>query len=447
LKKRNNNRSNTKHYDMKTKILLLLIIGIGIFRPTGLFAQEKMELSLDGAISFALEHNRLIKNASLSMEESQAALRATIAQGLPQVDATLDYQNFFNAQAYLGPMTFSFNPTSNLNLSVGQLIFSGSYIVGIQMQKLYQEMTEINYQKTDADIRAQVVTSYYLVLVSQRTLEILEQNVINISDVIQKTEALVLVGILDETDFDQILLQKTNLENAVRSAQRQLELARNLLRLQLGVSAQTEIILTDQLFSLLAILNPEKTSQTTYDLNQNLDFQLMMIQRDMAKQKLNLEKVKFLPTVAGFYNHTEKIKKPELDFSPKNVIGFNVSIPIFSSGARYFSHTQAKIQYEMAQNQLDLVSEQLSIQESQLRQNLKTAIEQYQVQKETIELARRVYDNTYRKYQQGVISGLDLTTANTNLLQAENGYLMAIMQLIDAKTSLDKFLNQLTQNN
>jgi len=432
---------------MKTKILLLIIIGITAFFPSRSFAQEQMELSLDGAINFAVENNRLIKNASLSIKESQAALRATIAQGLPQADATLDYQNFFNAQAYLGPMTFVFNPTSNLNLSVSQLIFSGSYFVGIKMQKLYQEMNEISYQKTDADIRTQVMTSYYLVLVSQRTLEILEQNVVNMNDVIQKTEALVLMGILDETDFDQISLQKTNLENAVRSARRQIELAMNLLRLQLGVSAETEIVLTNQLFTLLATLDPETTAQKSYDLNQNLDFQLMMIQRDMAKQKMNLEKTKFLPTVAGFYNHTEKIKKAELDFAPKNVIGINVTIPIFSSGVRTFTHAQAKIQYQMAQNQMDQVSEQLSIQEKQLRQNLSTAIEQYQVQKETIELARRVYDNIYRKYQQGVISGLDLTTASSNLLQAENGYLMSIMQLIDAKVNLDKFLNQLTQNN
>jgi outer membrane protein len=423
----------------------LLILTVTLFFVHGLAAQNRLELSLDGAVNFAVEHNKMMQNATLSVQEAQAAYRSTIAQGLPQVDATIDYQNYFNSKAYIGPMAFTFNPTSNLNITVGQLIFSGSYIVGIQMAKLYHEITEISSRKTETEIRSQVMNSYYLVLISERSLEILEQNVLNMEDVITKTNALVTVGFLDETDADQIKLQKTMLENAVKSAERQLELATNLLRMQLGVNAQTEIVLTDQLFSILAQADVTKTMASTYDVNQNPDFQMMLLQRDISKKKLNMEKAKFMPTITGFYNYTEKIKKPELDFSPKNIIGLNIGIPIFSSGARYFSHTQAKLQYKAVQNQLDFVSDQLSIQEKQLRQNLKTANDQYQAQKENIELARRVYNNIYLKYQQGVISGLDMTTANTNLMQAENGYNMAIMQLLDAKTSLDAFLNQISQ--
>jgi len=428
-----------------TKHIQLVIIAAIVLSGSNNYAQNRLELSLRAAMDYAVENNKMMQNAGLSVEESQAALRATIAQGLPQVEAKMDYQNFFNQRAYLGPMTFEFTPTSNISLSVGQLIFSGSYIVGIQMAKLYREITELSYVKTETDIRAQVMNSYYLVLISKRSMEILEQNVKNMDDVITKTDALVTVGILDETDADQIKLQKRLLENAVKSAERQLELATNLLRMQLGVNAQTDISLTDDLFVLLTFADIDKTMNTLYDVQANTDFQIMVIQRDLAKKRMNLEKTKFLPTIAGFYNYTEKIKKPELDFSPKNIIGLNISLPIFTSGVRYYSHAQAKIQYQAAQNQLDFVADQLSIQEKQLRQNLKTAKEQYDAQIENIQLARRVYDNIYLKYQQGIISGLDMTTANTNLLQAENGYIMAIMQLLDAKTSLDKFLNQINR--
>jgi outer membrane protein len=429
---------NTKH-----RLFIAFITSGILLISQQITAQNKLELSLKAAVQYATEHNKLIQNASLSVQESQAAYRAAIVQGLPQVEAKIDYQNYFNSQAYLGPMTFTFNPTSNLNITVGQLIFSGSYIVGIQMANLYKEITEISYQKTDADIKAQVMNSYYLVLISKQSLEILRQNVMNMEDVILKTDALVKVGILDGTDADQITYQKKVLDNALLSAERQLELATNLLRMQLGVNALTEIQLTDDLFALLVNTDVGKSLSAQYDINRNLDFQLMLLQKDIAKKKMNMEKAKFLPTITGFYNYTEKIKKPELDFSPKNIIGFNIGIPIFSSGARYFTHTQAKIQYKSVLNQADFVADQLSIQEKQLRQNLKTAKEQYDAQRENIDLARKVYNNTYIKYQQGIVSGLDLTTANTNLLQAENGYLMMIMQLLDAKVSLDKFLNQL----
>jgi outer membrane protein len=167
----------------------------------------------------------------------------------------------------------------------------------------------------------------------------------------------------------------------------------------------------------------------------------MSLQRDMTAKQFSMEKSKFLPTVSAFYNYTEKIKKPELDFAPKNIIGLNVNIPIFSSGKRYYSMTQAKIQLMSMQNQLELVSEQLSIQEKQLRMNLQTAYEQYQLQRNNIELARKVYNNMYVKYSQGVISGLDMTTSNSNLLQAENNYIMSVMQLLESKTAFDTFIN------
>lgn len=426
------------------RLTTLLFSGIMLIAQL-LPAQNRLELSLEGAVQYATEHNKLILNAGLSVKESQAALRAAIAQGLPQVEAKIDYQNYFNSTASIGPMSFTFNPTSNMNISVGQLIFSGNYIVGIQMASLYKDITEISSQKTDADIRAQVMNSYFLVLISKRSLEILGDNLKNMEDVIVKTTALVTVGILDETDGDQIRLQKIMLENAILSAERQLELATNLLRIQLGVNAQTEIFLTDDIFSILSRSNIGLSLDAKYDVNQNLDFRLMLLQKDMAKKQLYMEKVKFLPTIAGFYNYTEKIKEPELDFSPKNIIGFNINVPLFSSGVRYFTHTQAKLQYQSVMNQVDLVSDQLSVQEKQLRQNLKTAREQFESQRENIELARKVYNNMYIKYQQGIVSGLDMTTANTNLLQAENGYIMAIMQLFDAKVTLDKFLNQLNK--
>ena len=430
--------------NIKLKVWQILsVITLFVSAPGLTHAQGRLELSMEGAVNYAIEHNRMMQNASYSVKESQAGLKSTIAQGLPQVEAKIDYQNFFNSEASIGPMTFEFKPTSNLNFSVGQLIFSGNYIVGVQMSMLFREMSEVNLKKTDADIRAQVLKSYYLVLVSAKSKEIMEKNVNNLDDVITKTNTLVSAGVLDGTDRDQIAIQKTMLQNAVRSAERQLEMALNLLRLQLGVSANTEIQLSDNLESILLKVRPEQAKQNSFDLQQNNDFQLMMLQRKLAAKKVLMEKSKFLPTVSGFYSYTEKLKEPELDFSPKQIIGFNISIPIFSSGSRYFSHAQARYQQKAVENQLELLSDQLSIQEKQLRFNLKTAIEQYQAQKENAELAARVYDNIYLKYQQGIVSGIDMTTANSNKLQAENSYIMAIMQLLDANTEMIKLTNQL----
>ncbi|MDD3876914.1 MAG: TolC family protein [Bacteroidales bacterium] len=425
---------NTRRIVLITASLLIMV---------SLRAQNRLEISLEEAIRYAVDNNRQLKSASYAIQESRASHIATIAQGLPQAEASYDYQNFFNAEAQLGLMKFEFNPTSNLNFRANQLLFSGSYIVGLQMSKLYKEISEVNFQKTDADIRAQVINSYSLVLISQRSKEIIKQNVVNMEEVLSKTQALVTVGILDETDKDQISLQKAMLENAVRTAERQVEMAINLLRLQLNVPVTTEIILKDNLLNLMVSADVENTIQGIFDINRNFDYRLMELQTSMAAKQLNMERVKFLPTAAGFFNYIEKIKKPELDFQPKSVIGLNISIPLFSSGSRYFNQAKAQYHLRSVENQLSMVADQLHIQESQLRFNLKNAMEQYEVQKENIALAQRVYDNVLLKYQQGVASSLDVTTANSNILQAENSYTMAIMQVLEAKTAMDKLLNKL----
>lgn len=425
---------------MKYVLISSLFVLLATLFP--LKAQERLELNVDAAVAYAIQNNKQLRSASLGRLEAQASHRATITQGLPQLEAAYDYQNFLGAEANLGPMVFEFTPTSNLNIRASQLIFSGSYIVGIQLSKLLKEISKVNYKRTDAEIRAQVINTYNLILISERSKDILLQNVENLREVKKRTASLVAVGILEETDRDQITVQLTMLENAVRTAERQTEMAYNLLRMHLGASADTDIVLTETLLQIMAAADIDRTLNTPFDINKSFDYQLMQLQRDIASRQLAMERVNFLPTAAGFYNYTEKIEKPELDFQPTTVVGINVSIPLFTSGTRYFNQAKARYNLQSVENQVALVADQLLIQERQLRYNLQNAFEQYETQQKNIELAQRVYNNIYLKYQQGLASSLDVTTSNTNLLQAENDYVMTIMQVLEAKTELDILLNK-----
>ncbi len=406
-------------------------------------AQKKMYLSLDSARHYAVVHNKNLINAGLSVDEAEEKLRETIAQGLPKVDAAVDYNNFFNSTASLGGMTFTFNPTSNLTMSVGQLIFSGSYIVGIQTAKLFREVTEKSRDKTELEIKAQVSQAYYLGLISERSCSIMEANHKNMRDMLEKTRAMVQVGIAEELDYDQLSVQANMLENALKASERQLELSVNMLRLQMGLDAETDISLTDDLETIVKHTDFTASLINPFEVNNNLDFQLLQIQTSIAEKQVSMERAGYLPTITGFYNYTEKIKKPELDFAPKHVIGLNVSIPIFASGLKQARVNQAKIKLKVAENQESLTSEQLLIQEKQLRYNLNNSLEQYESQRINIEVAHRVYDNIKLKYQQGIVSSLDLTTASSNYLQAENNYISAVIQLLNAHIEMDKFLSNL----
>jgi len=424
------------------KQIFLLVPGLFLLASL-LSAQQKMYLSLDSARQYALEYNKNLSNAGLAVDEAGQKLRETIAQGLPQVDATIDYSNFFNSTASIGQMSFTFNPTSNLNVSVGQLIFSGSYFIGIQTAQLFKEVTETSLEKTELEIKAEVSQAYYLGLVSERSREIVKANLSNMKDILEKTRAMVRVGIAEDLDYDQLSVQENMLENSLKAAERQVELSLNMLRLQMGLDAEVDIILTDNLESIVTRSDFNASLLKPFDLNNHFDYQLLQLQTIISKKQVTMEKSTYLPTITGFYNYTEKIKKPELDFAPKHVVGFNVSIPIFGSGTKQARLNQAKINLKVTENQKELVSEQLLIQERQLRYNLKNAIEQYESQKANAEVAERVYQNIKLKYQQGIVSSLDLTTANNNYLQTENSFIASFLQLLNAYTEMEKFLSNL----
>ena len=184
------------------------------------------------------------------------------------------------------------------------------------------------------DIKEQVTGSYYAVLVAEESYDIIGRNLDNIRDTYNKTNALYSVGMAEITDVEQMAVQVTSLENAAKSAQRQIELAYNLLRLQLGVSAETGLTLTESMDEILLRINFEATLAEQFDLGENIDYQIMNTQQMLSEKQVQLEKMNYLPTVSGFYSRTEKILKPDFDMTPPNLVGLQMTIPIFSSGSR-----------------------------------------------------------------------------------------------------------------
>ena len=158
--------------------ILLLLVLAGIAHIS---AQEALSLSLYEAGQYALEYNKTLKNAALAVDAAREVVSESVAMGLPQVDANVDYSNFLGAEIEIkfgeeNPVTRRpFKPTSNLGLTIGQLIFSGNYIVGLQTARIYKELSERSYDKTELDIKEQVTGSYYAVLVAEESYDIIER--------------------------------------------------------------------------------------------------------------------------------------------------------------------------------------------------------------------------------------------------------------------------------
>ena len=432
-----------------TKTFKTLLLAFLILNKLSLFAQEPLVLSLDSAINYAIENNKTLVNSKFAVDKSKQRIKETIAQGLPQINASVDYTNFLGAETsiQLSPMAppavIEFNPTSNFKASASQLIFNGNYYVGVQLSKLAQTMSELSYQKDEQNVKEQTIQAYYLILASERILSVIKENKANVQLIYEKTQNLANAGMIEQTEVKKLSVMVTSVDNALKSTERQVEMGYNLLHLHLGLEPNQTIKLTSTFDDIARQNIMQPVIADTFNIQNNMDYKLLSMQGEIAKKSIRLKQASYLPSLVAFYSYTEKIKEPVFDMTPKHVLGLTLSIPIFSGGLRSSQYTQAKIDYLISNNTKDLVSQQLTTQEKQLRYNYNNLFEQYQNQKANVDIAKEILENMTLKFQQGIVSSLELTSANSDYLTAETNYTSIALQLLNAELSLRKINSKL----
>jgi len=413
-----------------------------------LFAQEQPDtLTLAQVREYALQNNRTLLNSKDQVTASKAKFWETVTNGLPQVEAGFDYTTYFNKDIKIDfggvPMSVPMSDASSGKIQASQLIFSGQYIAGVQLAKIANKLSEQNLIMNEIDIKENVTNSYYAILTNEKTLKIISENLINLDGILKHTNNMYSAGIMEATDVDQIRISVSQLLNMQKSLERLQQLSFNMLKFQLGISPETEIVLRDSLEYLITFIDLQLDSISSFDITGNINYQLMESQELLAQKQVDMQFWSFTPTIAGFYSYTRKFKVSGFDFAPNHVAGLSVSVPLLTSGTRMLKVAQAKKELNIAQRNKEMVRDQLALQEKQQLFDFQSALENYSTQKENVEIANRVYTSMQNKYKQGMASSLDLTQANSNYLTAENNYLSAVLTLLQANTSLEKLYNTL----
>jgi len=443
-----------------------------------IFAQEDtLSFNLRDVQEYALNHNKQLLNAKEDIALTDAQYKETRAQGYPQVNGGMDYMTNFNYEvefefggggpsmpdidpglldegdreilealsemmAPTGPSTITMQDQLNAQVRVSQLLFSGQFWVGLEVAKISMALSEKQLAKTEKDVKEQVTNTYYLILASEESLEILERNLSNLKNTLKHTQNMYNTGLVEKSDVDQIRMNVSQLQNTLESTKRSVQLSYNMLKIQLGMDRNRVIRLRDDLASVMKQAEKELL-QEELNLNNNLSYQLMDFQEQMKEQMVDLEKWSYAPTLNGFYSYTEKIMTTDFDLSPRNAAGLTLSVPIYSGGLRKAKVDIAKIELDKTRRNKSLLGDQLNLQENQLKFELRSALENYQTQKENVQVAQRVYESYFNKYKQGMLSSLDLTQANSNYLQAENNYISSVLKLLQARLALEKLYNTL----
>jgi outer membrane protein TolC len=416
-------------------------------------APASLSLTVEEAMQYAIENNRNVTSARYDLLAAEKGVWEAYAAGLPTVDGSVSLGDNLAVMTRIiemngQQMAFKFGTQYDLayGVSASTVIFNAPWIVGIQTAKLATTLASQGLKLTEIDTKESVMTSYYLILVTEETIKIIDANIADLEETMVSTKAMYSVGMAEATDVDQIQANLSTLNNTKASMQRNQELTTNMLRFMLGVERTTGIILTETLDQVTARVNVEALLAEDFDINENINYQLIESQYQMSELALKGAKAAVLPSLGAsiYYNQNGMGDQlNDMDFYPNSVLGFQLQVPILASGLRSTRIKRAKIDLDKAENTRALVSDQLLLQEKQLRYNLISSNEQYRSQKENAEVAARILQSFENKYNQGMASSLELTQANSNYLTAQNNYLTALLNLLQTKVAYDKLMNKL----
>ncbi|MET6989710.1 TolC family protein [Sediminicola arcticus] len=444
---------------MKQLILTALTLIISF---SGLAQEQKVQrFTLEEAMAYALENNYKAINAQKDIIDAQKQKWETIAGGLPQIDGALSYQNqlkqpislipaeFFGGEpGTFAPIIFGQAQTANATATLKQQIFDGSYIVGVQASKAFISYSANNKEKTDLEVRKAVVEAYGNVLLAKESVAIFEKNREALNKNLYETKKIYENGLGDEESVDQLQITLSSVENQLRNGQRLEKLTLQMLNLVMGLDITTPTVLKEDLDNLtqkeidLRLLDQELTMEN------NVDYKLAYNLNEQRFFELKLTKSKALPTLNAFINYGSTAFSQNFDFFNRDqqwfdssILGFDLSIPIFSSFKRNATTSRAKIALDKAKIQLEEAKENIRLQFENAKSEYLFSIEQYDTSKNNLALAERIEQKNQIKFFEGLASSFELRQAQTQLYTAQQEYLQSMVGVINNKTELETIIN------
>jgi len=441
---------------MKNKAaLLIMLLAIG---AQGVKAQDSQgtthRFTLQECLQYAYEHQDSMKNARLDIESANYKVKETIGIGLPQIDATANIQDYLKVPTTLLPAEFfggepgTYMPVkfgvkyqSSAGISINQLLFNGSYLVGLKASKTYKELSQRNYDRTKIATTTAVTKAYYQVLVNGEQLKLLDANVQQLEQQVKETSALNQQGFAEKIDVDRLNVLYNNLKTTRENTVQLLALGYQLLKFQMGMPVTDNLIIEDRIENVKLDSTAAVTDTAAY--RNRVEFALLETQKKLNELDLQRIKSQFLPTLSAFGNASYNYQADKFgdlydQRFPTTIIGLQLNVPIFSGFQRLNQVKQAKIAVEKSDNILHTVKNGILLEQESARTTYHNSLRSLHNQRSNMELAREVLRVSKIKYEQGVGSSLEVTQAQTALQEAENNYIQSLFDALISKVDLEK---------
>ena len=434
-----------------------LILGVFALFTTSGWAQTSFNL-VDAKL-YALENNLSVKNAEHDNEFAHQRYIEIRGMGLPKLDFNGSFSNFINLPvqvvdaSFINPNaqpgeTIEFTAGTKYNaagtLQASQLVFNGSYLVGLKAADYLTKFQENASNITREDVLFNVIQAYQLASVAKENIHFVDSMVLITEQLINKQQNYLELGLMKQEDMDQLNFSLLSARNSKVSADLQYKNAVSVLKYAMGYPMSETLEITDNPDKLMTL-----SSISTGAVENNLTFALL--EKQVTLSELNVQNNRFqsLPTLNAFFQQTYNAYRNEFNFFanekwyPQTVWGLQLNVPIFSGLSRRAVTAQSRITLMKDQNKLVQMEQTLQFQADQAINNLEGAQSRNELQKANVDLAQSLYEKAVARKEVGQGNSIFVTQQYNQLILAQAQYTGTLIELFQAKLTLDKIYNNI----
>lgn len=454
----------------KTTLYFIALLSLSLFQPKAIAqdgpAAETLQLTLSQALEYALENNIEAKNARLELMIAETTVKEELSKGLPQLNGTFSFNYnpaiqviFLPNEPPFGdpsidsdviPARFGVSYQSGLGVTASQMIFDGSFFVGLRASKTLRELTEYDRIKTENDVLVSVKKAYFGVLVNKERIKLAESNLTRIDSLLDETKAIYEAGFAEKIDVSRIQVQRNNTYTQVERSRTAYEISKQLLKIQMGLPKEYDLVVTETLEQL----SPEVKLNQLLTMEGMPRVEVNQLEKNLELVGLDLRNntVQYMPKITFNANYQRSGAANTLgniydsrNWFGSSLLGLTMQIPIFDGFLKSSRIQRNRIQQHQLENQRIFLDDNISLEIYQARTNLKNDLNIMAVQRENMALAQEVYDISKIKYNEGVGSNLEVIEADAALIESEINYLGALYDGLISKVDLEQALGILKE--
>ncbi|MBR9922471.1 MAG: TolC family protein [Bacteroidetes bacterium] len=451
----------------------LLLCTAFLLSVSVLSAQEE-SMDLDQAIQYAMQNNQSLKRSQINISDANEQIIERRAIGLPQLNASVEYQYFIDIPTqilpdFLSPTVYGilfqegvipprelmtndegvpaqFGTKHNLTagVSLNTMIFDGSYFVGLRAARTYREYVKKQLESDQFNVERDVTSAFLPALLIETNLQTLENNIGNLQELFRETSAMYEEGFVEQLDVDRLELSLANLQTEYEKLERQKEVAINGLKLVIGYPMDADLEVEGTIQSLLdGMAEPDITE--TVNPAARPDYQVATFGQTLNEQNVQLYKSEYLPKLYAFGSYSASLFANDLSegqWFPTSLVGLKLDIPIFDGLNKKAKIQRAKLDLEIAQSQIAELEQYINFEAESARITYQNAMQTLADRQRNLDLANRIYETTQIKYREGVGSSLEMNQAEQSLFTSQQNYNQALYELLVAKLDFEKAMGR-----